>query len=124
MYRLFLFLLIALLNLSITRPGLSSFNRLDSFIKRPEYVRLQRQKFIPHQHLKVPLAIAQIAHALNKNAATQLVKLLHKYLPETKQEKKARILAGATTTAEDKDKEKVGYISFRIPIYWALIRYL
>ena len=94
---------------------------LTRFVKWPEYVRLQRQKVILHQRLKVPPAIAQFAHTLDKNTATQLFKLLNKYRPETKQEKKARLLAAATATAEDKNKEKVRYITFRFPIYWELI---
>ncbi|PFH45665.1 hypothetical protein AMATHDRAFT_77957 [Amanita thiersii Skay4041] len=69
---------------------------LTRFVKWPEYVRLQRQKVILHQRLKVPPAIAQFSHTLDKNTATQLFKLLNKYRPETKQEKKARL----TTTAE------------------------
>jgi large subunit ribosomal protein L7Ae len=79
---------------------------LTRFVKWPEYVRLQRQKVILHQRLKVPPAIAQFAHTLDKNTATQLFKLLNKYRPETKQEKKARLLASATATAENKDKDK------------------
>jgi large subunit ribosomal protein L7Ae len=82
---------------------------LTRFVKWPEYVRLQRQKVILHQRLKVPPAIAQFAHTLDKNTATQLFKLLNKYRPETKQEKKARLLASATATAENKDKDKVRF---------------
>jgi large subunit ribosomal protein L7Ae len=93
-------------------------NRLDAF---REYVRLQRQKVILHQRLKITPAIAQFAHTLDKNTATQLFKLLNKYRPDTKQEKKVRLLAAVTATAEDKDKEKVGYIAFCFPIYRALI---
>jgi len=79
---------------------------LTRFVKWPEYVRLQRQKVILHQRLKVPPAIAQFAHTLDKNTATQLFKLLNKYRPETKQEKKARLLTAATAAAEGKEKEK------------------
>jgi len=79
---------------------------LTRFVKWPEYVRLQRQKVILHQRLKVPPAIAQFAHTLDKNTATQLFKLLNKYRPETKQEKKARLLAAAAAAAEGKEKEK------------------
>jgi large subunit ribosomal protein L7Ae len=79
---------------------------LTRFVKWPEYVRLQRQKVILHQRLKVPPAIAQFSHTLDKNTATQLFKFLNKYRPETKQEKKARLEATAKATAEDKEKEK------------------
>ncbi|KAH8117344.1 L30e-like protein [Phellopilus nigrolimitatus] len=76
---------------------------LTRFVKWPEYVRLQRQKVILHQRLKVPPAIAQFAHTLDKNTATQLFKLLNKYRPETKQEKKARLASIAAATAEEKE---------------------
>ena len=51
---------------------------LTRFVKWPEYVRLQRQKVILSQRLKVPPAIAQFSHTLDKNTATQLFKLLNK----------------------------------------------
>ena len=53
---------------------------LTRFVKWPEYVRLQRQKVILAQRLKVPPAIAQFSHTLDKNTATQLFKLLNKYV--------------------------------------------
>ena len=52
---------------------------LARFVKWPEYIRLQRQKVILSQRLKVPPAIAQFSHTLDKNTATQLFKLLNKY---------------------------------------------
>ncbi|EDR04791.1 60S ribosomal protein L8 [Laccaria bicolor S238N-H82] len=78
---------------------------LTCFVKWPEYVRLQRQKVILHQRLKVPPAIAQFSHTLDKNTATQLFKLLNKYRPESKQEKKARLTAAAAFAAEEKEKD-------------------
>ena len=78
---------------------------LTRFVKWPEYVRLQRQKVILSQRLKVPPAIAQFSHTLDKNTATQLFKLLNKYRPETKQEKKARLNALAKATAEQKEAQ-------------------
>ncbi|KAJ7099438.1 ribosomal protein L4 [Mycena belliarum] len=76
---------------------------LTRFVKWPEYIRLQRQKVILHQRLKVPPAIAQFAHTLDKNTATQLFKLLNKYRPETKTEKKTRLETTAAAAAESKD---------------------
>ena len=58
-----------------------------------------------HQRLKVPPAIAQFSHTLDKNTATQLFKLLNKYRPESKQEKKARLTAAAASAAEEKEKD-------------------
>ncbi|KAF7362388.1 Ribosomal-L7Ae domain-containing protein [Mycena venus] len=79
---------------------------LTRFVKWPEYIRLQRQKVILHQRLKVPPAIAQFAHTLDKNTATQLFKLLNKYRPETKAEKKTRLETTAAAVAENKDAAK------------------
>lgn len=57
--------------------------------------------------MKVPPAIAQFANTLDKNTATQLFRLLNKYRPETKQEKKARLDAQAKAVTEgDKDKKQ------------------
>ncbi|KAK4686781.1 large subunit ribosomal protein L7Ae, partial [Tremellales sp. Uapishka_1] len=77
---------------------------LTRFVKWPEYVRLQRQKVILHQRLKVPPAIAQFSHTLDKNTATQLFQLLNKYKPESKQEKKARLLSEAEAKTAEGDK--------------------
>ncbi|KAH7871017.1 ribosomal protein L4 [Lentinula edodes] len=79
---------------------------LSRFVKWPEYVRLQRQKTILNQRLKVPPSIAQFSHTLDKNTATQLFKLLNKYRPESKVEKKARLEATAAATVEGKDKDE------------------
>nr|XP_039323511.1 60S ribosomal protein L7a-like [Saimiri boliviensis boliviensis] len=65
------------------------------FVKWPRYIRLQRQKNILYKRLKVPPAINQFTQALDRQTATQLLKLAHKYRPETKQEKKQRLLAQA-----------------------------
>jgi len=76
-------------------------------VKWPEYVRLQRQKKILHMRLKVPPAIAQFQQVLDKNTAAQTLKLLNKYRPETKPEKKERLLKEATAIKEGKKKEDV-----------------
>ena len=85
--------------------GIRPQTDLTCFLKWAEYVCLQRQKAILHQRLKVPPAIAQFSHALDKNTATQLFKLLNKYRPKSKQEKKARLTAAAASAPEDKEKD-------------------
>jgi len=75
---------------------------LSRFVKWPAYVRLQRQKAILKQRLKVPPAINQFSRVLDKNTATQLFKILHKYRPETKVEKKARLVKAAAEAADGK----------------------
>jgi ribosomal protein L7Ae-like RNA K-turn-binding protein len=76
-------------------------------VKWPEYVRLQRQKKILNMRLKVPPAIAQFQQVLDKNTAAQAFKLLNKYRPETKTDKKERLLKEATAIKEGKKKEDV-----------------
>ncbi|KAI0836319.1 50S ribosomal protein L30e-like protein [Hypoxylon sp. FL0890] len=80
---------------------------LSRFVKWPEYVRLQRQKKIINMRLKVPPAIAQFQHVLDRNTAAQALKLLNKYRPETKAEKKERLVKEATAIKEGKKKEDV-----------------
>uniref|UniRef100_A0A2K5BXV8 60S ribosomal protein L7a n=1 Tax=Aotus nancymaae TaxID=37293 RepID=A0A2K5BXV8_AOTNA len=75
---------------------------LTRFVKWSCYIRLQRQRAILYKRLKVPPAINQFTQALDRQTATQLLKLAHKYRPETKQEKKQRLLARAEKKAAGK----------------------
>jgi large subunit ribosomal protein L7Ae len=75
---------------------------LTCFVKWPCYIRLQQQRAILYKRLKVPPAIKQFTQALDRQTATQLLKLSHKYRPETKQEKKQRPLARAEKKAAGK----------------------
>ncbi|XP_061589575.1 large ribosomal subunit protein eL8-like [Cololabis saira] len=75
---------------------------LTRFVKWPRYIRLQRQRSILYKRLKVPPAINQFTQALDRQTATQLFKLAHKYRPETKQEKRQRLLARAEQKAAGK----------------------
>ena len=74
------------------------------FVSWPKYVRIQRQKRILLQRLKVPPAIHQFQHTLNRNEAGKVLKLLNKYRPETKAQKKKRL----ESEAADKIQEKKG----------------
>ena len=76
-------------------------------VKWPAYVRLQRQKKVLNLRLKVPPAIAQFSNTLDRNTAAQTFKLLNKYRPETKAEKKERLHKEATAVEEGKKKEDV-----------------
>jgi large subunit ribosomal protein L7Ae len=73
------------------------------FVKFPRYVQLQRQKRILIKRLKCPPALAQFFEPLDKDAANKLFKILEKYTPETKKEKKERLKNEAK---EEKGKEK------------------
>ena len=110
---------------------------LTRFVRWPKYVRLQRQKRVLYQRLKVPPTIAQFTQTLDRqngerqlddmdvvsngldadcsvfmythnshthtHTATQLFRLLHKYRPETKAEKKERLRSLAQKKTEGGD---------------------
>ncbi|TIB63052.1 hypothetical protein E3P78_02079 [Wallemia ichthyophaga] len=96
---------------------------LTRFVKWPEYVRLQRQKVILHQRLKVPPSIAQFGNTLDKNTATQAFKLMNKYRPESKVEKKARLTQAAASKAEGKEvaSEKPLFVKYGLNHVVALV---
>jgi len=76
------------------------------FVKWPKYIRLQRQKRVLLQRLKVPPTINQFTRTLDKSLAKQLFTFLDKYKPETKHEKKERLTARAAEIAALKEGEK------------------
>jgi len=73
------------------------------FVRWPKYIQLQRQKRILLQRIKVPPAVAQFTNAIDKNQASQLLRLLKKYMPETKAQKKERLLEMAQQKKDGKD---------------------
>src|ERR1700722_5838042 len=83
-------------------------------VKWPQYIRLQRQKKILTLRLKVPPAIAQFQNTLDRNTAAQVFKLLNKYRPESKAEKKERLHKEATAVEEGKKKEDVSKKPFTV----------
>jgi len=75
---------------------------LTRFVKWPKYVRLQRQKAILLKRLKVPPSISQFASTLDRQSASQLFKLLDKYRPETKKDRRTRLVKRAAERAAGK----------------------
>lgn len=63
---------------------------LSRYVRWPKYIRMQRQRAILLQRLKVPPALNQFNHAIDRNQASQLLRLLNKYKPESRIEKKNR----------------------------------
>ena len=61
------------------------------FVKWPKYVRVQRQRRVLNQRLKVPPALNRFTKTLDKNAAFTVFKLLLKYRPEDKFAKKVSL---------------------------------
>jgi len=79
------------------------------FVRWPKYIRLQRQKAVLLKRLKVPPAIHQFKSALDKQTSTELFRLLNKYRPETKWQKKARrktVAAAKATGKKEPDQSK------------------
>jgi len=75
---------------------------LTRFVLWPRYVRLQRQKAILLKRLKVPPSINQFSSTLDRQSASQLFKLMDKYRPEAKKDRKARLIARAQDRAAGK----------------------
>jgi len=77
---------------------------LTRFVRWPKFVRLQRMKRVMLMRLKVPPAINQFSMAIDKNQAASLLRLCKKYVPETKEQKKARLMEMAQ---QKKDGQEV-----------------
>jgi len=77
---------------------------LTRFVKWPKYIRLQRQKRILLQRLKIPGTINQFNLTADKNTTHSLFKLLSAHRPETKQQKRARLLAEAKAIVTEQQK--------------------
>lgn len=73
---------------------------LTRFVKWPQYIRVQRQRSILLKRLKVPPPINQFTQTLDKQTSTQLFKLLEKYRPESRAEKKLRLKQRADEQAK------------------------
>jgi len=79
---------------------------LSRYVKWPRYVRIQRQRAILKKRLKVPPAIHHFTKTLEKNQAQNLFKLLVKYRPETKDQKRKRLLESAKQEAKAQETEE------------------
>jgi large subunit ribosomal protein L7Ae len=90
---------------------------LGRYVKWPKYVRIQRQRKILYQRLKVPPSINQFSNTLDKNLSLNLFKLLHKYRPEDASTKKERLATMATKKEggdEAEGKKKPLYVKYGI----------
>jgi len=85
---------------------------MSRFVRWPKYIRLQRQRAVLQKRLKIPPPINQFRNAADKDTANNVLKLLNKYRPETKQEKNARL----RKRAEDKAAGKKEEVTKRPPV--------
>jgi len=77
---------------------------LSRFVRWPRYVKLQRQRRILMSRLKVPPTVNQFTKVLDRASAIQLFKVMAKYRPESRLQKKQRLLKAAEAkTKGDKD---------------------
>jgi large subunit ribosomal protein L7Ae len=81
---------------------------LSRYVHWPKYIRIQRQRKILYQRLKVPPTINQFSNTLDRNLSLNLFKLLHKYRPEDDAQKKERLkeLAEKKANADDAESKK------------------
>ena len=77
---------------------------LSRFVRWPQYVRLQRQRAVLYQRLKVPPSINQFTNVIGKNEAMTVFTLLNKYRPETPAAKKQRLKEAAASGGKDSNK--------------------
>jgi len=75
---------------------------LSRFVRWPKYVRIQRQRAVLYQRLKVPPSINQFTKTLGKNEAMTVFTLFNKYRPETPAAKKQRLKEAAAAKAGGK----------------------
>lgn len=73
------------------------------YVKWPKYVRIQRQRRVLYERIKIPPSINQFSHTADKNQAAELFKLLLRYRPETRVAKKERLTAAAKQLEESKE---------------------
>merc|ERR1719263_2142427 len=76
---------------------------LARMVKWPKYINLQRKKSILLKRLKSPPAVNQFNSTIDKNQASQLLRLLKMHSPETKEQKQQRLMDKAKAQAKGQD---------------------
>ncbi|XP_042216689.1 60S ribosomal protein L7a-like [Homarus americanus] len=76
---------------------------LSRFLRWPKYIRLQRQRAVLQQRLKIPPPIHQFKQSLDRQKATELFRLMDKYRPESKAARKERLRKRAAARAAGKE---------------------
>jgi len=68
---------------------------ISRFMRWPMFVTMQRKKRVLQRRLKAPPALNQFRTVLDRATRTELFKLLKKYAPETRKERRTRTRAAA-----------------------------
>jgi len=83
---------------------------LSRFVRWPKYVRIQRQRAVLYQRLKVSPAINQFTKSIGKNEASNVFKLCDKYRPETTAAKKQRQKETAASAVKGTKENKTANV--------------
>lgn len=94
---------------------------LSRFVKWPRYVRIQRQRAVLYQRLKVPPTINQFTKPIGKNEAMTVFTLLNKYRPETPAAKKQRLKEAAAAGGKDTSAKAPYQVKFGLKHVTSLI---
>jgi len=91
-------------NFGIGQDILPKNRDLTRYVKWPPYIKLQRQRKILYQRIKVPPPINQFrSQHLDNQTCRQLFKLLDKYRPEDQRQKRKRLRSIAKQKAAGKE---------------------
>jgi len=85
---------------------------LSRFMRWPTFVTMQRKKRVLQRRLKVPPAVNQFTKVLDRSTRNDLLKLVKKYAPETRKERRTRL----ATVAADKAKNPKKTVSTKRPV--------
>jgi len=77
---------------------------LSRFMRWPTFVTMQRKKRVLQRRLKVPPPVNQFSKVLDRSTRNELLKLVKKYAPETRKERRTRLAKAATEKAADAKK--------------------
>lgn len=93
-------------NFGVGGDILPKTKNLGRALRWPKYIRIQRQKKILLERLKVPPAVNVFSKTADKSFAKELFSLFLKYRPETSQQKKQRQKEAAKAKAEGNEADQ------------------
>jgi len=85
---------------------------ISRFMRWPTFVTMQRKKRVLQRRLKVPPAVNQFTKTLDRSTRNELLKLVKKYAPENRKERRERL----KKAAEDKAKNPKKTVSTKRPL--------
>ena len=77
---------------------------ISRFMRWPAFVTRQRKKRVLQRRLKVPPALNQFSKVLDRTSRNAVLKLLKKYAPETRKQRRERVKKAAEAKAKDGKK--------------------